>query len=207
MADQQIVQIVPSTRANVFGLIRLNKRSVEIGGDVFPRGIYPSLAPGQVSRCSPKLPTDLATPLPDVVSPVLAQAEQDVAVLRRQNGAHQPIRLLHLRLRVILRRVLAPVVLEEVKSPGRELVRVLLLVPKTSLVFAAGERRRRRIQSCLHAHAVHIRGHGLHVGKALTGPDISLGVARLHAFLCSGRFDRPAVVNIDVGVAMIDQAG
>ena len=84
-------------------------------------------------RRAPALAADLRAPFPDVAHAVLAEVEDDVALLLLQQVAHQRVGLLELRqFRVGVLggdlAVGAPVVLQEVEAPIGELLGVLRLV-------------------------------------------------------------------------------
>ena len=128
VAEQQVVGVVPGPGAAeaVELVVRVDVEAVLEEG-------RPDALEGeaQVARGAPAVAADLASPLPDLPHPVLAEVEDDVAGLPLQDRAHLPVRLLErldARLLAGDLAVRAPVVLQEVEAPLDEARRVLLLV-------------------------------------------------------------------------------
>ena len=92
--------------------------------------------------------------------------------------------------------VAAPVVLQVIKAPLGVTPRVQFLVLVAALVAGAGLRPGRGVKADLQALAVDVIGQRLHVGELLVGKHVAVRVPP----------GFPAVVNVDVGPAVVDQA-
>lgn len=105
-----------------------------------------------------RVATHLAAPLPHFRHAVLAHAENDVAFLLSQMLAHHHVRFLRIGFILVVARydlvVAAPVILEIIKAPFCETLRILFLVLPTGDATTARLRAGRRIDSSLESELV-----------------------------------------------------
>ena len=92
--------------------------------------------------------------------------------------------------------IAAPVVFEVIKPPFPVTAGVQFLVLVAALVPGAGLRTGRGVEPDLQALAVDVIRQGFHVGELLVGKHVPVGVPP----------GFPAVVNVDVGPPVVDQA-
>ena len=160
---------------------------------------------------APALSADLYAPGAHVVIPVLAEREQDVAVLRLERIAHDAIRT-HGAFHAFAGSNLpvgAPVVLQVVKAPFGIGLCILRLVLPAAFASSACLWPRRRIDPGLEPLGVDVVDEPLHVRKALVRVDLSILVPhRTLEFLHPRRWlVLPEVVDVDVGPTMLGKPG
>ena len=153
------------------------------------------------------MPAYFAGPAPDLSIAVLAQIKNEIPVQTSQNRTHEPVWLLLFRGGIVLGWVRALVVLQKIESPGCEELCILLFVPITPRVSPAVERPRRTVNACLQPFLVHVVGEALHIGKPIAGVEVPLSVASGRTPRRFGRLDVPALVDVDIGIAVVGQAG
>src|SRR5262249_12831653 len=169
---------------------------------------FKSLA--KVTRGSPTIAANFFAPFPYVAHAVLAEVEDNVAVLVTQNITHLFVRFLQSLTIGIFGKVAigTPIVFEEIEAPLGKALSVKFLMLVSANMTGASERAWRRIDSRLQTFCMDIIGECLHVWKASVRVDFELRIARLatEVRVVAVRFNRPTIVNVHVLVAMIDHA-
>jgi len=161
------------------------KRALEIGPGVLQIAVRP-----------PEVASDLLPPLPDISLAVLAHRKDHVPRNLVERGAHDGVGLLqgfHRRIRSRKRFIRAPIILEEIDSPGRVGSRVLILVLITAFIPGASLRTGGGINAELQAPGVEIIGQPLHVREFFVGLDMARVVP----------FPLPPIVEADVLVPVL----
>src|SRR5690349_2380761 len=118
-------------------------------------------------------------PLPDPAHTVLAQVENEIAVLSTENFAHEPVGFFQSGPAGVFGDVTvgAPIILEEIKTPFGEALRIQFLVLVRADMAGTGERARRSINAGLQTFGVDIVGQRLHIGEPAVGVDAASWVA------------------------------
>src|SRR5271166_5638245 len=131
-ADDKHVGIVPAARLGV--------QLVPSLGEADARHAAPRV--GDIAGGSPAVAADLVAPFPDVVHAVLAEAEDDIAVLGPEHPAHQVVGFLVVGAAGSFFdiTVAAPVVLEVIKAPLGEPLGVFPFMLVAGHAAAAGLR-------------------------------------------------------------------
>ena len=188
----------------------------------------PDAAPGvvDVARGAPSAAADRGAPFPDLIVPILAETEDDVALLRPQLVTHDlegmdrigvVLRTLPDRHAVRIRdlaahdlTIAAPIIFQEVVAPLGEGAGVLRLVQPAPGALAARRRTGRGVDAGLQAAVVDIIRQALHVGEAHVGGDDAAFVAEradqvLERLLVRGEMVLPVVVDVHVSPAVVGQ--
>src|SRR5512140_3909087 len=127
VAQQQIVGIVPATRTSELVELLL---SVDIKAIAKKRSPDFGEASPKIACRSPSVASDRFAPFPNIPHSVLAEIENDVAVLLSQDFSYQPVRLLQFLPALVFGDfvIRAPVILQEIEAPLDEALHIHFLV-------------------------------------------------------------------------------
>ncbi len=120
-------------------------------------------------------------PFPDISHPVLAEVVHDIALLLLQEVTHEPVGLRENLQAVVLSgdvAVVAPVVLEQVKTPFSKTGGIERLMLVRSRETRTGSGAGRGVDAGLKAVAMDVVRQGIHVGEVPVRQDVPAGVTK-----------------------------